>query len=223
MARSFYADEEETYATPGLPTIPQPESLPLQNATTTSNTTLTVNNSGNLITTSPALQRFVSQLREKTVNYYTAASERLDRFTSTGHAHFFMTVDRVAEFKAEDEPLLPHACTVLTASLVGAIFARGRAFPLRFVTPLVFGGLALHWTMPHTFDNVAGSIKGISLAVEDSYFPSFRETRREASVKTHNAVVELQQLQNKAWEGLVQNVACVRKGIDSALTTVKKD
>lgn len=52
------------------------------------------------------------------------------------------------------EPVLPNLVYILTASLTGSILVNRRALPLRFVTPVIFGGAAFNYFMPKSFNDV---------------------------------------------------------------------
>lgn len=69
--------------------------------------------------------------------------------------------------EAIKEPLLPSSIYVLTAALSGSVFSSKRNIPLRFVTPILFGGIAFRYFMPYTCKEVQGKL----LQTEKKYTP----------------------------------------------------
>lgn len=221
MGRSFYSDEEETYSVPGLPTVAQiEESKTPASAVEPSSASITINKFGNLITTSTGLENFVSKIRMTTQDYIGVFNEKYLYYTGTAQAHLGMTVARIYDFKGEDEQLLPNGCGVLTATLLGSIVSRTRSFPVRFFTPILFGGIALKYALPQTYQNVADGFKNVGLKVEAKYFPEFAKTREESSAKVSELKTSIQNLQTDSWNCLVDTVATTRKTI---CETLKKD
>jgi organizing structure protein 2 len=223
MARSFYADEEEQYSTPGLPTVTHIQVPKPITKNETSNTEIKINEFGNLIATAPGLEKFVSKIRKTTTEYYEEINEKYEFYTGTAKSHFGMTVDKIADFKGENENLLPNICTVLTSTLVGSIFARNHSLPIRFFTPVLFGAVALKYSLPNTFANVSGGFSNVGLAIERKYFPDFKETRENGLQKTQEVYKNAEQLKLNLWDGLVQNVSYARKSICGAICSEKKD
>lgn len=222
MGRSFYTDEEDKYSVPGLPTVAHIEDAAAkEKARETSSTEITINKFGNLITTSPALEGFVSEVRKNVNYYYDIANEKYEYYTGTAKAHFNMTAARLYEFKGEDEQLLPNGCSVLTATLFGSIVSRNHAFPVRFFTPLLFGGVALRYALPQTYRNVASGFENLGLGIESKYFPEFTKTREESLAQIAELKKSVENVQNDAWNCLVDTVAQTRKSIGSLVE--KKD
>lgn len=221
MGRSFYKDEEDKYSTPGLPTVQHIAEPETPSANTT--TEIKVNKFGNLITTSPALERFASKIRETATDYYECASEKYDFYTGTASSHFAMTVDKVAQFKGQDEELLPNICAVLTSTLVGSIVARNRSLPIRFFSPVLFGALALKYSLPQTYNNLSTGLQNVGLAVERKNFPEFKETRERSCEQLHGLCNSIQQFRVDSWNSLVSTVACTRQSVCSSLKSLKKD
>lgn len=218
MGRSFYTDEDETYSTPGLPTVAQ-DLHPKSELTELS----TINKFGNAITTAPGLQSFVSRIRETTLQYYEAFDEKFEFYTDTAKAHFGMTTDRIWSFKDENENLLPDSITVLTSTLIGSIVARNHSLPIRFITPLLFGSIALKFTLPKTSDNISEGFGKIGLALESKYFPDFKDVRHNACNQIEETIKNTQNLKNDAWNGLVKTVHDSRESISSSIDSLKKD
>ncbi|TID28333.1 hypothetical protein CANINC_002510 [Pichia inconspicua] len=216
MARSFYNDEEQEFATPGLPAVPYEH---VQKEPISRTTELQINKNGNLITSAPALESFVSKIRETTVDYYQKTSERLDYFFGTGRAHMAMTVDRIAEFKDEKEDLLPNICGVFTATLVGSIMTRTRIWPVRFIVPTTFGVVALKYALPGTYNNIANAVGNVYLNIEERKFPEFKNTRTQFSENYYKVLNNACELKKNAWNSLVGEVATARK----TLSEIKKD
>ena len=44
---------------------------------------------------------------------------------------------------------------ILTLTLTGSIFVRQRNIGIRFITPILFGGLSLKYFMPRTFEAIS--------------------------------------------------------------------
>lgn len=223
MARSFYADEDEKYSTPGLPTITHGETIKDETKQTPSNSQITINKFGNLITTAPALQKFSANIRETTTEYYNTFTEKYEFYTGTAKSHFAMTVDRISDVKGKDEDFLPNICTVLTSTLAGSIVSRSHSMPIRFFTPVLFGSIALKYTLPQTYENVSGVFSNIGLKIENKYFPGFKETREQSYKQSEDFCQNVEKLQNNLWNGLVESVGCVRKSICSSISSLKKD
>lgn len=216
MGRSFYNDEEQEFATPGLPAVPYEND---QKEPVSRTTELQINKNGNLITSAPALESFVSKIRETTVGYYKKASEKFDYIVGTGKAHMAMTVDRVAEFKDEKEELLPNICGVFTATLVGSIMSRNRIWPVRFIVPTTFGAVALKYALPGTYNNIACAVENVYLKIEERKFPEFKNTRSQIYQNYRESLRGACKLRENVWNSLVSEVAKVRK----SLAEVKKD
>ena len=210
MGRSFYSDEEATYNTPGLPTVPS-----LEHPTSTPNTdaTSTINRFGNIITTSPGLQNFVSKIRTTTIEYTETFLEKYDYITSTAVSHSAMTADRIASFKNENEVFLPNACIVLTAALTGSIAARNHNFLLRATVPLLLAGTALNYTMPKTYDNVSEGFGKVGASIERRYFPDFKNVRESVANNTQQTTENVKKIENEAWNGLVNLVGSTRESL----------
>lgn len=218
MGRSFYSDEEATYNTPGLPTVPNLEHpIPTPNTDTAS----TINRFGNIITTSPGLEKLVSKVRTTTSEYYDTICEKYDLYTSTAVSHAGMTADRLASFKDESEVFLPNACIVLTAALTGSIAARNHNLLVRASLPAFLAGTALYYTMPKTYDNVSNGLGKVGAALERRYFPEFKNVRENVSNGTVQLVETTKNIENDAWNGLVSLVGSARRSINETIN--KKD
>lgn len=213
MGRSFYSDEEDKFSVPGLPTVAHIEDAEAKEKGRATSTEITINKFGNLITSSPALEGFVSKVRKNVEHYYDVASEKYEFYTGTAKAHFNMTASRLYEFKGEDEQLLPNGCSVLTATLFGSIVARNHSIPVRFFTPLIFGGVALNYALPQTYRNVANGFQSVGLGIENKYFPEFSKTREESVAQISELKNSLENVQKDAWNGLVEIVADTRKSL----------
>ncbi|KAG0688114.1 hypothetical protein C6P40_001408 [Pichia californica] len=219
MGRSFYTDEETAYSVPGLPTVaqttdalPSASSAPSASASA-SNSSNTINKFGNYITTSSGLENFVSKIRKTTQEYYEIADEKFQYITGTGQAHFIMTIDRIYNFKGEDEQLLPNGCSVLTATLLGSIVSRNHSFPIRFFTPIIFGGIALNFALPQTYKNVSDGFKNIGIKLENKYFPEFTKTRQDTCASISEISKSVENLQKESFDNLVNAVSYARKTV----------
>lgn len=73
------------------------------------------------------------------------------------------------------EPVLPNLIYILTSTLTGSILVNRRALPLRFATPLLFGGASLWYFMPKTYDNLAQKY----CKFEEEKFPEFHKQKHE--------------------------------------------
>ncbi|KAK6455562.1 apolipo protein O-domain-containing protein [Scheffersomyces xylosifermentans] len=73
------------------------------------------------------------------------------------------------------EPVLPNLIYILTASLTGSILVSRRTLPLRFVTPVLFDGVALNYYMPKTFDTLSQRYD----TFEKETFPEFHQKKQE--------------------------------------------
>lgn len=222
MGRSFYKDEEDQYSTPGLPTVSHIKNE-ANELTTATEADIKINKFGNLITTSPALESFVSKIRETTTSYYNIINEKFEFYTSTAGSHLEMTKYKILDFKGEHEDLLPNGCTVLTATLVGSIVSRNRSLPIRFVTPILFGGIALKYVLPETYANVSNGFQHVGLSLENKYFPEFKQTREDNLKKFDQFMDSACALKQNSWNGLVSCVSTTRKSILSVVDSTANE
>ncbi|CAK5280017.1 unnamed protein product [Mycena citricolor] len=82
---------------------------------------------------------------------------------------------RLKSLHAPNETLTPGALYAATALLAGTILTRHRAFPLRFLTPPIFGAVAFAHFLPQTSAN----IRAYASDLEDAHMPEvarFHET-----------------------------------------------
>ncbi|CAK7892482.1 hypothetical protein CAAN1_01S10286 [[Candida] anglica] len=100
------------------------------------------------------------------------------------------------------EPVLPNLIYVLTATLSGSILVNRRALPVRFITPLLFGGASLSYFMPKTFSEISSCID----SYEAKHLPEVR------SLQT-----DLKKQYQEAERATDQQLDCAKKTLTSAV------
>ncbi|KAK5132862.1 hypothetical protein LTR08_008578 [Meristemomyces frigidus] len=86
-----------------------------------------------------------------------AVNGTLTRALALEHS-FTSTLASLAPPKESNEKLLPGAIYVLVAAMAGSIVSRNRNILVRFVTPILTGGVAANYVVPRTTENVGNLV-----------------------------------------------------------------
>lgn len=128
------------------------------------------------IRTTPILEQYTNQARlflhEKLSYYGAEVSTQISAFQNELHT-LQQEVHSIIK-----EPVLPNLIYVLTATLTGSILVNRRALPLRFITPVVFGGAAFRYYMPNSFEQARLNYDHF----EETNFPEVSKLRQELAV-----------------------------------------
>lgn len=92
-------------------------------------------------------------------------------------------------------------------TLTGSIFVRQRNIVIRFITPIMFGGLSLKYFMPNTFKAIIGKYDN----VEKENLPQLYEQRQELTKNLKQLKNDMDQGLENAQVGVYQAVHDFRK------------
>ncbi|KAI5968680.1 hypothetical protein CANMA_002116 [Candida margitis] len=194
MARKFYEDDELVINKPGTA---EPITAKLQQQESTHGDNASIVN-GMVIRTTPVLEKYSNQIREYLItkfNIFEAELETQKSASANEWRHVKSAFNSIVK-----EPVLPNGIYILTAGLTGSILARNRNIGLRFVTPLLFGGVATRYFMPVTFNNLsqkyneleADNVPDLHIQHQE-LIKNLREWRHDAEVsrvKLNDCVIE---------------------------------
>lgn len=144
--RSFYADDEETITTPGLNTQ-IPDELKSQESSHGNISFI----EGMSIRTIPKFETQLNKLRVSLYDNLNIGTAELNTQLSAISNEFNIIKNEYNSII--NEPILPNLIYILTASLTGSILVNRRLLPIRFITPVIFGGVAFNYFMPKSFNN----------------------------------------------------------------------
>lgn len=147
MARSFYENDSPIANKPGTtqPLTPQQA----QDDKPHGDVSLI---DGMVIRTTPLLEQWTSKIRHSFNTKFQILEAELGT-QSLALRNEWSSIKQ--EYHSiVNEPILPNGMYILTAFLTGSILARNRNIGVRFITPLLFGGVALDYFMPRTFANI---------------------------------------------------------------------
>lgn len=157
------------------------------------------------IRTFPTLEKYAHKARvilNDNLSYYGAEFSTQFSSVSNELANFSDEIKSVIK-----EPVLPAGIFVLTSALTGSILANRRALPVRFFTPLVFGGFAYKYFMPQSYCATAAKIT----AYEKLYLPELYEQHVELTHKVRNERENITQQSEDAKIQLQQSVHNMRE------------
>lgn len=204
MTRSFYENDERIVTKPGYNAEISDE---LKDKEGFHGIVGFVN--GMEVRTFPWLEKYAHDARvvlHDYVSYYGA--ELATQFSSVSNELNTLSSEVQSVLK---EPVLPAGILVLTAALSGSILVNRRSLPVRFVTPIVFGGFAYKYFMPRSYVATADKMA----AYEQLHFPDLynkhvelsdrlRHERRNLNNQLEEARAQLQQSVHNMREFLVQ-------------------
>mmetsp|Transcript_5910 Transcript_5910/g.7221 ORF Transcript_5910/g.7221 Transcript_5910/m.7221 type:complete len:213 (-) Transcript_5910:2206-2844(-) len=104
------------------------------------------------IRTAPVLEEYVNKARlvlHEKLSYYGAELGT----QQSALCNEYKTIKNEVQSSIK-EPVLPNLIYVLTSSLTGSILVNRRSLPLRFITPVIFGGVAFNYFMPRSYNVV---------------------------------------------------------------------
>ncbi|EAZ62862.2 predicted protein [Scheffersomyces stipitis CBS 6054] len=175
--RSFYEDDELVVSKPGFNAEISPA---LKEKESAHGNISFVEGMG--VRTTPFLEQYSNKLRlwlHDKVSIYGAEVDT----QKTAFLNEVSTVSNGVKSTIH-EPVLPNLVYILTISLTGSILASRRSLPVRFATPLVFGGFALNHYMPKTFDTIVSNYENY----EKSQFPEFNKQKQELVFDNYNNI-----------------------------------
>ncbi|KAI5955576.1 hypothetical protein KGF57_003709 [Candida theae] len=206
MGRNFYNDDDELII--NKPGTIDPITAKLQQEESIHGGDNATIIDGMVIRTTPILEKYSNQLRQFAITKFNILEAELatQKSATLNEWHSLQTgFNRLVK-----EPVLPNAIYILTAGLTGSILARNRNLALRFVTPLVFGGVATSAFMPRTFDNLVREYDEFEVAhVPELYnqrqelIRTLRQWRVDAEsqrVKFNDSVIEQVHELRKKWK-----------------------
>lgn len=180
MARHFYADDETTVTKPGFN---DKISDKLKEQEGPHGNISFIEGMG--VRTVPILEKYSNRARlflhDKLQIYLAELGTQTSALANEwqllkGHVNSIIT-----------EPVLPGLIYILTASLTGSILVNRRSLPLRFITPLAFGGVAFKYALPQLYLNTKAKLE----AAEKDNFPEVYQQQVELKQQA-------QQLSNQA-------------------------
>lgn len=143
--RSFYEDDKFVVSKPGFNAEIDPK---LEEKESAHGNISFVQGMG--IRTTPLLEQYTNKARlflHEKLSYYGAEfNTQISAFQNEVHS---VKQELGSIIK---EPVLPNLIYVLTTTLTGSILVNRRALPLRFLTPVFFGGAAFSYYMPNSFE-----------------------------------------------------------------------
>lgn len=166
--RTFYADDEETITKPGFNSRISEE---LKEQESAHGSISFIEGMG--IRSIPILEKYSNQFRlflHDKIEIYSAE-------LGTQRSAFNNELNTVKKNFNEiiTEPILPSFIYILTASLTGSILVNKRVLPIRFITPLLFGGAAFKYYMPKSFENASTRL----LTIEEKNYPELHKQQIE--------------------------------------------
>lgn len=168
MGRSFYEDDANVITKPG------------ENVEISDSLKEKESNHGNItyiqgmtIRTTPILEKYSNSLR-------LWLSDKLSIYTAEFDTQISSFRNEVNSINHEinstiKEPVLPALIYIVTATLTGSILASKRSFPVRFLSPIVFGTGATAYFAPKTFDTITSKYE----SYEQKQFPQFNKQKHE--------------------------------------------
>ncbi len=109
------------------------------------------------IRTAPVLEEYVNKTRlvlHEKLSYYGAELGT----QQSALCNEYRTIKNEVQSSIK-EPVLPNLIYILTSSLTGSILVNKRSLPLRFITPVIFGGVAFNYFMPRSYNVVQEKFK----------------------------------------------------------------
>lgn len=157
--RSFYADDEDSITKPGFNSKITEELKEKESA------------HGNIsfiqgmgIRTVPIFEKYSNKFRLFLHEKLQVYSAELETQKSAASNEWNMVKSEYSQVITE--PVLPSLIYILTVSLTGSILVNRRSLPVRFITPLVFGGIAFNYFMPESYANAQRKLIGLE---KDNY------------------------------------------------------
>ncbi|KAL1581345.1 hypothetical protein MEM_01146 [Candida albicans L26] len=200
VKRSFYEDDEYIINKPGTTTAITPE-LAEQESVHGQATFI----DGMVIRSTPILEKYANSIR-----HYL--HDKLSIWTAELNTQTSAFKNELTTIKSEInsliyEPVLPNLIYILTLTLTGSIFVRQRNIGIRFITPILFGGLSLKYFMPRTFEAISEKYDN----VEKENLPQLYEQRQELQRTLKNWGNDVDQGLEQAQVGVYQAVHDFRK------------
>lgn len=190
--RSFYADDEDVITKPGFNSKITEELKEKESA------------HGNIsfiegmgIRTVPILEKYSNKFRLFLHDKLQLYSAELDT-QKTAASNEWNTV-KAQYNQVIAEPVLPSLIYILTASLTGSILVNRRSLPVRFITPLVFGGVAFNYFMPKSYNNAQNKLIGLEKSnypdvykQQNELIDQFNEYKKQFNQSLQQGEIELQ-------------------------------
>lgn len=145
--RLFYEDDEVIITKPGL-NVEISDDLKEQESSHGNISFI----KGMGIRTAPVLEEYVNKTRlilHEKLSYYGAELGT----QQSALCNEYRTIKNEVQSSIK-EPVLPNLIYILTSSLTGSILVNRRSLPLRFITPVIFGGVAFNYFMPRSYNVV---------------------------------------------------------------------
>lgn len=102
------------------------------------------------IRTTPYLEEYANKVRHFLHEKWSYYGAELRTQKSAALNEYNSIADNISS--SIKEPVLPSLIYILTASFSGSILVNKRALPIRFITPILFGGVAFKYLMPQSFE-----------------------------------------------------------------------
>lgn len=184
--RDFYVDDELIITKPGINTEISSE-LKEQEGSHGNVSFI----QGMSIRTTPILENYANQVRLFLHDKFSLYSAELGTQKSAIVNEYRSIANQVQ--LTVKEPVLPNLIYILTATLSGSILVSRRALPLRFITPVIFGGAATSYFMPNTFETISQKIQSYEKDVapevyqaQNDFISKIGEVRKEAEKGSDN-------------------------------------
>ncbi|CAX45459.1 conserved hypothetical protein [Candida dubliniensis CD36] len=200
VKRSFYEDDEYIINKPGTITAITPE-LAEQESIHGQATFI----NGMVIRSTPILEKYANSIRHYLHNKLSIWTAELNTQTSAFKNELTTINSEINSLIYE--PILPNLIYILTMTLTGSIFVRQRNIVIRFITPIMFGGLSLKYFMPNTFKAIIGKYDN----VEKENLPQLYEQRQELTKNLKQLKNDMDQGLENAQVGVYQAVHDFRK------------
>lgn len=200
MVRKFYEDDELIINKPGTidpitPKLQHQESIHGEGASIID---------GMVIRTTPILEKYSNQVRQFLITKFNILEAELktQRLASLNEWRYL----KLGFNDLVEEPVLPNGIYILTAGLTGSILVRNRNIGLRFVTPLLFGGVATRYYMPGTFANLLKKYDELELENVPDLYTQRQDLIRQLIQWKHDAEL----LRVKFNDGVIEQVHDLR-------------
>ncbi|KAK6197566.1 apolipo protein O-domain-containing protein [Scheffersomyces amazonensis] len=125
------------------------------------------------IRTTPYFEKYANQFRLYLHDKTSVAEAELNTQISAVNNEIQSITNEIQSFIKE--PLLPNSIYILTLTLAGSILVNRRVFPLRLVTPILFGTASLSYYMPNTFKTITTRYE----TYEKETFPEFNTQKNQ--------------------------------------------
>ncbi|CAI5757122.1 unnamed protein product [Candida verbasci] len=205
--RTFYEDDELILNKPGIP-LEETSSKLKQQESTHGDVEFV---DGMVIRSTPILENYTSNFRKYLHDKFTIITAELGTQKSAIENEFNNLKSEYDQIVKE--PILPNLIYILTISLSGSILVRNRNIGLRFITPLLFGGVTMNYTMPNTFNNLVSSYEKF----EHENIPELSKQKQELAVYYQQFRKEFYNQQINLNESILSSIHDLRKFINDKI------